>query len=240
MSGERLFISDCHLDPGRPQMVQMLANFLEDRAAGAAQLFILGDLFEAWLGDDDDAAEFAAVIDRLANLSKTCDIFFMAGNRDFLVGQGFADRVGLSLLEEPHHLELGPARVTLVHGDSLCTDDHDYQAFRRQVRNPDWQTAFLSKPLTERKQIAAELRRNSVAAMSEKSSEIMDVNETAVTGLFQETGADLILHGHTHRPALHQYSDGHQRLVLGDWVEAPSYASWTAEAGFQLVDPRLA
>ena len=239
MPGEQLFISDCHLDPGRPQVTQALTAFLQQRAAHASHLYILGDLFEVWLGDDDTAPEYRPVIDSLARLSDSCDIFFMAGNRDFLLGEDFAARVGLTLLHEPHALQLGQSRVLLLHGDSLCTDDHDYQAFRAMVRNPQWQAEFLAKPLPERRQIAAQLRRDSVAAMSLKASEIMDVNHAAVTECFRQHDADVIIHGHTHRPAVHRYEAEMTRIVLGDWVSEPSYLSWSSEHGFRLSDPRV-
>ena len=239
VKGELLFLSDCHLDARRPQMIEMLAGFLRERAAAAARVYILGDLFEAWLGDDDDSTDYDDVIDALSDLRTSAELYFMAGNRDFLVGEDFARRVGLTLLSEPCSIQLGDSHVVLVHGDSLCTDDHDYQAFRSMVRNPAWQTEFLAKPLSERQQIAAELRRNSAAAMRQKTSDIMDVNETTVAELFDQSQADIIVHGHTHRPAVHQYPAGRQRLVLGDWVEAPSYLSWSESRGFELIDPRV-
>jgi UDP-2,3-diacylglucosamine hydrolase len=239
MAGEHLFISDCHLDPGRPEITRALASFLQTRAQQASHLYILGDLFEVWLGDDDAATDFLEVIEPLQRFAETREVFFMAGNRDFLIGAGFAARVGLTLLQEPYALQLGQSRCVLVHGDSLCTDDHDYQAFRALVRNPRWQADFLAKPLGERQQIAAQLRRDSVEAMSGKSSEIMDVNAAAVTDCFRHSAADVIIHGHTHRPAVHRYDSNHVRIVLGDWVEEPSYLSWTGERGFRLSDPRV-
>ena len=239
MQDERLFISDCHLDAGRPEITDALTNFLQVRVAQASHLYILGDLFEAWLGDDDPASAFAPVIDTLSRLAQSCEIYFMAGNRDFLVGDDFASRAGLTRLHEPHQLQLGDSRVMLLHGDSLCTDDHDYQAFRRVVREPQWQAEFLAKSLRDRQQIAAQLRRDSVAAMSMKASEIMDVNEDAVATLFEETRADVIVHGHTHRPAVHAYPGNLSRIVLGDWVRDPSYLSWTEAQGFRLNDPRV-
>ena len=239
MQEERLFISDCHLDAGRPEITHALTTFLQSRAASASHLYILGDLFEAWLGDDDSAPAYTAVIDALNQLAANCDIYFMAGNRDFLIGEDFAARAGLTLLSEPQLLQLGDSRVALVHGDSLCTDDHDYQAFRHIVRNPDWQAVFLAKPLQERHQIAAQLRRDSVAAMSNKSNEIMDVNADAVASFFQETGANIIVHGHTHRPAVHHYPADLTRIVLGDWRPKPSYISWTEANGFHLNDSRV-
>jgi len=239
MVEEYLFISDCHLDSGRPQIAQALTDFLQTRAAGARRLYILGDLFEVWLGDDDPTHSQTEVIDALRQLASSCDVYFMAGNRDFLLGEAFASHVGMTLLEEPLLLQLGQSRVALLHGDSLCTDDHDYQAFRSMVRDPNWIAVFLAKPLAQRQRIATQLRSDSVAAMSKKSSEIMDVNARAVEECFNENRVDVIIHGHTHRPATHHYEANLTRIVLGDWVREPSYLSWKPESGFLLSDPRL-
>ena len=239
MADEYLFISDCHLDPGRPQTSRVFIDFLQTRAAAARRLYILGDLFEVWLGDDDPAQDLLDVITALQQLSKSCDVFFMAGNRDFLLGEAFADRIGMTLLEEPLLLQLGQHQVALMHGDSLCIDDHDYQAFRATVRDNGWQTNFLSKPLLERQQIAAQMRSDSSAAMRNKSSEIMDVNATAVMQAFHKQHVDVIIHGHTHRPATHNYESDLTRIVLGDWVREPSFLSWKADSGFTLSDPRI-
>ncbi len=238
MSEEYLFISDCHLDPGRPEIARALIEFLQTRAARARRLYILGDLFEVWLGDDDPAEEQTQVIDSLRRLASSCDVYFMAGNRDFLIGEVFASHVGMTLLEEPLLLQLGQLRVALLHGDSLCTDDHDYQAFRSMVRDRHWIADFLAKPLLERQQIAAQMRRISVAAMSKKSSGIMDVNAIAVEECFHENRADVIIHGHTHRPATHCYESNLRRIVLGDWDPDPSFLSWNPESGFKLTDSR--
>ena len=180
MSEEYLFISDCHLDAGRPEITGALLEFLQVRARGARNLYILGDLFEAWLGDDDPADDHREVIESLHRLAGSCELFFIAGNRDFLLGEQFAGKVGMTLLEEPCSLQLGQSRVVLVHGDSLCTDDHDYQAFRTMVRDPEWKASFLARTLQERRQIAAQLRDDSARAMQQKSTEIMDVNDAAV------------------------------------------------------------
>jgi UDP-2,3-diacylglucosamine hydrolase len=239
MSEEYLFISDCHLDPRRPGVSDALIQFLQSRAAAARRLYILGDLFEVWLGDDDPADGHQQVIDTLRELAASCEIFFIVGNRDFLLGEDFAARVGMTLLREPHFLQLDQSRVMLLHGDTLCTDDHDYQKFRAMVRDPAWISATLARPLTERRQVAARLRDDSKAAMSLKASEIMDVNETAVAECFRANAADVIIHGHTHRPALHRYAAGLLRIVLGDWVREPSFLSWQPGQGFKLTDPRV-
>lgn len=239
MNAEYLFISDCHLDPGRPEIAAALTRFLDQRAAAANHLYILGDLFEVWLGDDDPAATKQPVIDSLRALAARIPVYFMAGNRDFLLGQDFAARVGLTLLDEPQQLQLGSERVLLLHGDILCTDDHDYQQFRVKVRSAAWQTEFLAQPLLERQRVAAQLRSDSLAAMAQKESNIMDVNAAAVRDCFRQNRVDTIIHGHTHRPAVHRYDAPLVRYVLGDWNPGPSYLSWNRQRGFKLVDPRV-
>ena len=239
MSGEYLFISDCHLDASRPEVTATLVDFLEKRAVTARSLYILGDLFEVWLGDDDPAPEHQHVIGLLRQLGQSTDVFFMAGNRDFLLGKTFTDAANMTLLDEPHLLLLDNTRVVLVHGDILCTDDHDYQAFRSMVRVPEWQSTFLAKPLAERQQIAARMRSYSVDAMAQKSMQIMDVNSAAVQDCFRDNEASTIIHGHTHRPAVHTYDSDLSRIVLGDWGQEPSYLSWKPEQGFELHDSRI-
>ena len=239
MSGEYLFISDCHLDASRPEVTATLVDFLEKRAVTARSLYILGDLFEVWLGDDDPAPEHQHVIGLLRQLGQSTDVFFMAGNRDFLLGKTFTDAANMTLLDEPHLLLLDNTRVVLVHGDILCTDDHDYQAFRSMVRVPEWQSTFLAKPLAERQQIAARMRSYSVDAMAQKSMQIMDVNSAAVQDCFRDNEASTIIHGHTHRPAVHTYDSDLSRIVLGDWGQEPSYLSWKPELGFELHDSRI-
>ena len=239
MADEYLFISDCHLEPGRPQVSTQLIHFLRQRAADAERLYILGDLFEVWLGDDDKDAAAQPVVDALRWLAQRVPVYFMAGNRDFLVGSDFAESVGIRLLQEPERLQLGEQTVVLIHGDTLCTDDHDYQRFRSLVRSPEWQAEFLGKPLLERKRIAAQLRSDSNAAMAQKSATIMDVNAAAVAECFRSQRVDTIVHGHTHRPAVHKYQGRQTRYVLGDWNPDPSYLSWDSARGFRLVDSRV-
>ena len=239
MSGEYLFISDCHVDAGKPELTDNLLEFLQNRAIHARFLYILGDLFEVWIGDDDDSSDNEAIIDCLKSLTKTTDIFFIAGNRDFLLGDQAARTIGLKRLDEYAYLQLGGHRAVLLHGDTLCTDDVDYQAFRRMVRDANWQAQFLHKPLAERRAIAAALRAKSMEAMAGKTSGIMDTNPAAVANCFAESNADVIIHGHTHRPAIHRYANNHIRYVLGDWNPQASYLSWTSEQGFKLVDPRV-
>lgn len=239
MSAEYLFISDCHLDPGRPEVTAALIRFLDQRCSSASHLYILGDLFEVWLGDDDPTAAGQPLIDSLQALTRKIPVYFIAGNRDFLLGQEFATRAGLTLLNEAQQLQLGSQQLLLIHGDTLCTDDHDYQNFRAMVRKQTWQSEFLAQPLAERQRIAAGLRSDSIAAMAQKAIEIMDVNSQAVEDCFRQNQVDTIIHGHTHRPAIHHYENSCTRYVLGDWNPGPSYLSWSQQQGFSLVDPRV-
>ena len=239
MTDEYLFISDCHLDAARLDIRASLTDFLKNRAMEARFLYILGDLFEAWIGDDDPAQDYAEIFSCFKTLSHQTEIFFLCGNRDFLFHEAGADRIGATLITEPAFLQLGSDQILLLHGDSLCTDDSDYQQFRAMVRNADWQNAFLSKSLAERQQIVTDLRTRSKAAMQNKSSEIMDVNQRAVLDSFKQSGVRLMIHGHTHRPAIHQYENNNTRIVLGDWNPHPSYLSWRQDQGFKLIDHRV-
>lgn len=239
MSDEYLFISDCHVDSGKPEITSNLLDFLQNRAKHARFLYILGDLFEAWLGDDEHNPGNEAIIACLQTLAENTEVYFLAGNRDFLLGDEAATEIGFTRISDPTILQLGDHRVALLHGDTLCTDDKDYQRFRCMVRDLEWQAQFLQKPLAERQAIAAALRARSIEAMTEKSFEIMDVNHDAVKNCFAESAADFIIHGHTHRPAIHRYAGHHIRYVLGDWNPLPSYLSWNSAHGFKLVDPRV-
>lgn len=226
-----LFISDLHLQASHPRTADAFFDFLATRAIHAESLYLLGDIFEYWAGDDDLATPFnagvAAALHRLAE--RGVKLYWMAGNRDFLVGTGFAAAAGLALLAEPHVATFGGQRVALVHGDAQCTGDTKYMAFRTQVRDAAWQRQFLAMPLSQRKAIIAGLREGSRSAHAEKSCEIMDVTPDAVAALHDATGADVIIHGHTHRPALHQHGE-RRRFVLPDWEldEAPLRGGWIA------------
>ena len=236
--GEILFISDLHLDQQHQDIIEHFLNFLQTRAHAARVLYILGDLFEVWLGDDDPAEGFGPVLNALQQLSHNTQLYFLHGNRDFLIGQGFADRIGCTLIADPTLIELGEHRVALMHGDTLCTDDVDYQRFRERVRSAEWQQEFLAKPLAERQAIASALREKSAQAMHGKTLEIMDVNAQSVLDCFNRLKVDTLIHGHTHRPGFHHLGSGRQRIVLGDWKSQPSYLSWL-DGHFTLVDPRL-
>ena len=226
-----LFISDLHLQASHPRTAEAFFRFLAERAAHAERLYLLGDIFEYWAGDDDLDDPFndsvAAALRRVSDAGTA--VYWLAGNRDFLVGTGFAQAAGLTLLEEPHVAAIGGRKVTLVHGDAQCTDDVKYMAFRAQVRDPAWQRQFLAMPLAQRKAIIAGLREGSRAAHGEKSYEIMDVTPAAVAALHADTGTDVIIHGHTHRPALHEAA-GKWRYVLPDWEldDEPVRGGWIA------------
>lgn len=221
-----LFISDLHLTEDEPANVDAFLAFLQGPAREAASLFILGDLFEYWAGDDDLATPFnariAAAIRAVADAGTA--VHFMTGNRDLLAGPAFADAIGATLLDDPARVRFGDTAdapvLLLAHGDALCTDDLAYQAYRRQVRDPAWQAGFLAQPLAARKAFIAGLRQKSEAAKAEKAMEIMDVNADAVATLLREHGYPTLIHGHTHRPDCHQFQvDGRacQRHVLADW-----------------------
>ena len=235
---ELLFISDLHLDRQHPEIGQALLDLIEARATHARALYILGDLFEVWLGDDDEADYLDPVFDALTRIGQSTELYFMHGNRDFLVGQDLAGRLGMQILADPQQLQLGKQKVALMHGDLLCSDDVDYQAFRQMVRAPDWQQQFLDRPLAERQEIAAGLRAQSNDAMRDKAPQIMDVNADTVEQYFDQLGVDVLIHGHTHRPAIHRQADGRQRIVLGDWRPGPSFLSWR-DGQFDLVDDRV-
>ena len=216
------FISDLHLCAERPALTAVFERYLAGPTRTASALYILGDLFEYWAGDDDlDDPLNTRVARQLAALADAgCRVFFMPGNRDFLLGADFARRAKLEILPEPTVIPLGDRQALLCHGDSLCTDDIAYQAFRTQVRNPTWQAQFLAQPLALRKQIIAGVRMKSEEAKSEKAAAIMDVNAASVAALLQEHGFPLLIHGHTHRPAEHRTNvDSHacERWVLADW-----------------------
>jgi UDP-2,3-diacylglucosamine hydrolase len=212
------FISDLHLQASHPATSRAFFDFLAHQAVHAKALYLLGDLFEYWAGDDDLADPFnAAVADGLRAVSNAgVAVYWIAGNRDFLVGQGFARVAGVTLLDEPHVVSIADTQVTLVHGDAECTGDTAYMAFRQQVRDPAWQAQFLAMPLSQRKAIIAGLREGSRDAHAGKSMEIMDVTPAAIAALHEASASDIIIHGHTHRPALHV--DGERRrYVLPDW-----------------------
>jgi len=221
-----LFISDLHLDPERPVITRLFTEFLDRQAGTADALYILGDLFEAWIGDDDDSELAQSVITALRHCAgRGTPVSIMHGNRDFLLGQAFASAAGCTLLDDPAVIDLYGTPTLLMHGDRLCTDDTGYLEFRAQVHSPEWQSAMLAKPLQERRAIARQLRNESRSRTAGKPESIMDVNAQAVIDSMDAHGTYRLIHGHTHRPALHELQvNGRpaQRIVLGDWYEQGS------------------
>jgi UDP-2,3-diacylglucosamine hydrolase len=233
-----LLISDLHLSPQRPDLCQAFLRFLDEKAAGAEALYILGDFVDAWIGDDDDTPLYQELAAALKALSaRGTDIFFMHGNRDFLLGPRYAEACGATLVDEPLRLSHAGHDYLLLHGDMLCTRDSDYLAFRTLVRDPRWQQEFLSRSLTERRAFAAEARARSKSMSSNKPEDIMDVTPEAVLELMREEGITTVIHGHTHRPAVHDFSldeQAAQRIVLGDWREHEAYFARLDAAGVRL------
>lgn len=236
-----LFISDLHLDAVRPQITQLFLEFLGTQARRAQALYILGDFFEAWIGDDDPDPHHAEVIAAVHALTSAgVPVYFMHGNRDFLIGVGFMRKTGCTLLSEPARVELYGTPTLLMHGDTLCTGDLEYQKFRRQVRDPAWQKAFLAKPLAERLAFAKQARAQSQIQTAAKPDYLMDVNQQEVEKVMREHQVTRLIHGHTHRPAVHRFGAHARdltRIVLGDWYEQSSVL--TVDHGtFELHDPR--
>lgn len=223
-----LFVSDLHLTPERPETTALFQRFLAEVAPDAGAMYILGDFFEAWVGDDDLEAPFHAELARwLKNLADSGPaVYFMAGNRDFLAGPRLAQAMGWTPLPDPSLVNLHGVATLISHGDAYCTDDSAYQAFRQQVRNAEWQSAFLSKPLAQRRDLARALREQSEQAKVGKRPTLMDVNAEAIRGAMRRAAATRMIHGHTHRPARHHLEiDGTacERWVLTDWYETGGY-----------------
>jgi UDP-2,3-diacylglucosamine hydrolase len=223
-----LFISDLHLSEDRPAANERFFSFLEKEARGAEALYILGDFFEYWIGDDDLGQPFNAVIaGLLQGVSRSgVALHFMHGNRDFLVGQGFCETTGARLLDDPTVLELQGEKTLLMHGDTLCTDDLDYQAWRRTARSSAWQQQFLAKPLPERRHAVLGMREKSKQVVEAKPAEIMDVNDGAVREALERHGVRRLIHGHTHRAGRHRLEVGGracERWVLPDWYGRGGY-----------------
>ena len=211
------FISDLHLSDKHPELTQAFFVFLNESKEACTHLYILGDLFEAWIGDDDDTPLYQEIKKALLIFTTNGpETFFIHGNRDFLIGKSFAEDTGITILPDPYSLDINGQNVVLSHGDFLCTDDTDYIAFRDQVRTEAWQSNFLQKDLTERKEIAASMRDASQEATAEKSKTITDVNTAAVENFIAEHNPNLFIHGHTHRPDIHEINSS-KRIVLGDW-----------------------
>jgi UDP-2,3-diacylglucosamine hydrolase len=229
---QTLFISDLHLAEERPALTAIFLAFLEGPCRDARALYILGDLFEYWVGDDDANAPLNRRVATALGSARGqgLAIHFMAGNRDFLIGPDYAREAGMSLLPDPSELVLDGQRLLLMHGDSLCTDDLAYQAYRRQVREPAYQAGFLAQPLAARRAFIEQIRQKSEAAKRAKADEIMDVNSEAVAETLRRHDFPILIHGHTHRPAHHRFEvDGRpcERWVLADWRDSAPYLAWT-------------
>lgn len=223
MVNTTVLISDLHLQPERPDITARLTERLR-RWRDIDALYILGDLFEAWIGDDTLPPDHPLLV-MLREFAAAVPTYFMHGNRDFLVGEQFAESTGITLLTDPTIVRLVGQDVLLTHGDQLCTDDTEYMQFRQMVRNPDWQQAFLAKPLEERIAIAKQARDASQDRNQSLNYLLMDVNKNAVDALMREHGVQTMIHGHTHRPALHRFrldGDPASRYVLGDWFDQAS------------------
>lgn len=223
-----LFISDLHLCDTRPHITEAFLAFLQDIAIQAESLYILGDLFEYWAGDDDVETPFhQSICHAFTALSQHTHIYFMHGNRDFLIGDLFCAQTNITLLSDPTKVTIHTHDILLSHGDALCWEDTEYQKMRLQFRNLEWQNQFLAQPLAMRKQQIANIRMQSEQEKSKKSAIIMDVNSQAVCELLTEFNyPPIFIHGHTHRPAQHQLSiEGHNitRWVLGDWYDQGSF-----------------
>lgn len=238
------FISDLHLEPARPALAQGFIQFLNN-LQNTEELYILGDFFEVWMGDDyadDFTDQIRSALKALTE--RGTQLFLMHGNRDFLLGQQFCAQTGATLLDDPTVILLGEEPVLLMHGDSLCTKDVEYMKIRGMFRSAAWQTDFLSKSLAERIAFARHVRSESQNGQQMKQADILDVTPEEVTKAMDEAGTSTLIHGHTHRPADHQWQENgrdYRRLVLGDWSDTSGWMiRWTEESGLTLEEFSLA
>lgn len=233
------FIADLHLHASRPNITEAFYSFLKTRARSATSLYILGDLFDAWIGDDNDEALADEVALSLRTFSEQgASVFFQKGNRDFLLGADYANRANMALIPDEMVIDLYGTPTLLMHGDSLCTADESYMQFRRMVRSLEWQTHILQQPLTARKALAAELREKSQSMNSLKASDIMDVTQAEVERVMSHHKVNMLIHGHTHRPDLHTFDMGDKkanRWVLGDWHDK-GWCIKAEQGAIQLID----
>ena len=238
----RYFISDLHLDETRPHTTALFKSFAEKLKENDPQteLYILGDLFESWIGDDYENELHNEVKTTLNSLTRSgIKVFFLYGNRDFLIGEEFLSETGVELLIDPFLLKSNGKTILLTHGDQMCIDDVEYQTFRSIVRNPDWQKDFLNFPISKRLKIAGETKDASKQSKQEKSMEIMDVNEEEVLRVFKQHGVNTMIHGHTHRPMIHELKiDGRlcSRYVLGDWNKTSAMVLQWSKESLELID----
>ena len=238
----RYFISDLHLDETRPHTTALFQSFVEELKENNQQteLYILGDLFESWIGDDYENELHNEVKTTLNSLTGSgIKVFFLYGNRDFLIGEEFLSETGVELLIDPFLLKSNGKTILLTHGDQMCIDDVEYQTFRSIVRNPDWQKDFLNFPISKRLKIAGETKDASKQSKQEKSMEIMDVNEEEVLRVFKQHEVNTMIHGHTHRPMIHELKiDGRlcSRYVLGDWNKTSAMVLQWSKESLELID----
>jgi UDP-2,3-diacylglucosamine hydrolase len=235
------FIADLHLAENRPDITACFLSFLKNEAPVAQQLYILGDLFEYWIGDDDNTPFINEVSAALNQLKETgTQIFYIHGNRDFLIGNRFAKRSGINLLPEVDLIDLYGQPVVVMHGDTLCTKDIGYQQFRKKSRSWWWQSIVKSLPLFVRRKIAEDYRKQSAKATSQKSQDIMDVTESEVVKCLEQYNSQILIHGHTHRPFVHDIHANNQpakRIVLGDWYDQGAWLKVTAETMILMNSP---
>ena len=238
----RYFISDLHLDESRPHTTALFQSFIEKLKENdpKTELYILGDLFESWIGDDYENELHNEMKATLKSLTGSgIKVFFLYGNRDFLIGEEFLSETGVELLIDPFLLRSNGKTILLTHGDQMCIDDVEYQTFRTIVRNPDWQKDFLNFPISKRLKIAGETKDASKQSKQEKSMEIMDVNEEEVLRVFKQHGVNTMIHGHTHRPMIHELKiDGSlcSRYVLGDWNKTSAMVLQWSKESLELID----
>ncbi|MEH6456116.1 MAG: UDP-2,3-diacylglucosamine diphosphatase [Cocleimonas sp.] len=236
------FISDLHLDPSRPHLFKLFDEFIEKIRPDAETLYILGDLFEFWIGDDiidlPIGKPYLPVIEQLRSLSDSgIKLFFIQGNRDFLIGDAFMQRIGGTLLPDHHIIDLYGTKALIMHGDTMCTDDKGYQLMRKIFRLWIVQKIYLSMSPEKRSQKAGQVRKTTSESTKQKSAMILDVNQQAVEETVKSRGVSFLIHGHTHRPAEHDFLIDEKpvkRIVLGDWGEKWSYLEWTAESDYKL------
>ena len=226
-----LFISDLHLHDERPAGIAAFTRFAEGLPGRAAALYILGDLFEFWIGDDAPLPGYVTVMETLRRITdRGLPVYFMHGNRDFLIGEGFAAATGCGLLQDPTVIGLDHQPVLLMHGDTLCTDDEEYQQFRRQVHDPMWQATFLDQAAEKRLETALAYRAESRKRIGDKPMEIMDVSQRSVEEVMTAHHVTCLIHGHTHRPGVQCFDLGGRaarRIVLGDWYDQGSVLEWS-------------
>ena len=233
-----LFVSDIHISDNYPEICKLFFDFIKKIDNNVNALYILGDLFEYWLGDDDPNPIFKQTQDALKDLSKkNISVFFLHGNRDFLIGDIFAEKTHIKVLHDPSIIELHGERILISHGDIFCIDDEEYQSFRKQTRDPTWQEMILEKPLEYRRNFAKMARMKSKEHTQLDNEDIMDVNENEIKKTFEHFNLSTIIHGHTHRPFIHNTVSNkinYRRIVLGDWYEQGSILEWS-ESGPKLI-----